>query len=467
VAPHLSDREFAVRLDRMGPFESSPHLAVGVSGGADSMALTLLADRWARARGGRVTALTVDHGLRAGSSEEAARVGVWLARHGIEHRVLTWTGSKPAVAIQAVARDARRLLLARYCRDHGILHLLLAHQADDQAETILMRVVAESGPDGMAGMAAIVEQDDVRLLRPLLDIRHEQLIALLRDAGQDWIEDPSNRDPRFSRSHLRENTSRPDEALAAASSWGRERQVREQSTAVLLAQVATLYPEGWVSLDLVQLRAAPQDTARRAVLRAVMAVGGLAYPPRGDRLARLLDDLLGTEGERSGRTLGGCIVRVSRGRLLVLREAAAIGEDVLIDASGRHIWDGRFAVSTRGVAPSGTRISALGKAGWSTLVGSDKSLKSLAIPEAVRIALPALWDLDGVLEVYHLLYRRKGADPDSVRVVSAVFRPRQVIAGAGFAALEPPSPSWGDRAVGGSGPSIFPLSPGGQRGVLQ
>jgi tRNA(Ile)-lysidine synthase len=447
VAPHLSDRDLAARLDRLGPFESSPHLAVGVSGGADSLALTLLVDRWARARGGRITALTVDHGLRAGSSEEAAQVGAWLARHGIEHRVLTWTGLKPAAAIQAVARDARRALLAGYCRDHGILHLLLAHQADDQAETILMRVVAGSGPDGMAGMAAIVEQDDVRLLRPLLDVRHEQLVALLREAGQDWIEDPSNRNPRFSRSHLRDNASSPDEALAAASSWGRERQAREQSTAAFLAQVATLHPEGWVSLDLAQLRAAPQDTARRAVLRAVMAVGGLAYPPRGDRLARLLGDMLGPDGETRGRTLGGCVVRVSRGRLLVLREAAAIGEDVLIDASGRHLWDDRFAVSTRGSVPPGARISALGKAGWSALVAVDKSLKSLAIPEAARIALPALWDLDGVLEVYHLLYRRKGADPDSVRVVSAVFRPRQVIAGAGFAALEPSSPSWGDRAV--------------------
>lgn len=443
MAPLFSDRDFAARVERFGPFEAAPHLAVGVSGGADSLALTLLADRWVRSRGGRVTALTVDHGLRSASTEEAATVGRWLAARGIAHHVLPWVGEKPGAGLQDAARTARRALLTQYCREHGILHLLLGHHADDQAETVMMRVVAESGADGLAGMAAVVEHDDIRILRPLLDVRHEQLVEMLRGLGQEWIEDPSNRDTRFSRASLRDLGASPLEALSAAGQWGCERIGRERQTAAFLARAAAIYPEGWASLDLAILREAPEDLARRAVARAVMTVGGLAYPPRGESLQRLVEELR-AGSPAGGYTLGGCLIRVGKGRLLVIREPAAMGPNVAIGAAATYRWDDRFAVSTSCPAASGVRLAALGERGWAALLAADKSLKSLAIPAAVRGTLPALWDLDGVLQVYHLLYRRKGADPDSVRVVSAVFRPRQVLAAAGFAAFEPSPPSWGD-----------------------
>ena len=450
MAPLFSDRDFAERLERLGPFEAAPHLAVGVSGGADSLALTLFADRWARSRGGRVTALTVDHGLRSASADEAAAVGRWLAVRGIVHHILPWVGSKPGAGLQDAARTARRVLLTEHCRGHGILHLLLGHHADDQAETVMMRVVAESGGDGLAGMAAVVEHDDIRILRPLLDVRHEQLVEVLRDLGQEWIEDPSNRDPRFSRASLRDLKASPLEALSAARQWGRERIGRERQTAGFLARAAAIYPEGWVSLDLALLGEAPEDLARRAVARAVMTVGGLAFPPRGASLQHLVTELR-AGSPAGGYTLGGCLIRVRNGRLLVIREPAAIGPDVAIGGPGAHRWDDRFAVTTCGRAASKVRLAALGERGWAALLEADKSLKSLAIPAAVRVTLPALWDLDGVLEVYHLLYRRKGADPDSVRVVSAVFRPRQVLAAAGFAAFEPSPLLVGRHAADGSG----------------
>ncbi len=434
MAPLFSDSDFARRLERLGPFEAAPHLAVGVSGGADSLALTLLADRWARARGGRITALTVDHGLRAASAAEAATVGDWLRGRGIAHHILPWTGPKPETGLQAAARNARRDLLTECCRRHGILHLLFGHHADDQAETVMMRVVAESGPDGLAGMAAVVEHDDIRVLRPLLDVRHEVLIGVLRGLGQEWIEDPSNRDARFTRATLRDLHSSPDEALSSAMRWGRERIGRERQSAAFLARAASVYPEGWIALDLGLLREAPEDLARRAVARAVMAVGSLIYPPRSESLVRLVAGLRAGSAA-AGHTLGGCLIQFRKGVLLVTREPAAIGQDILVDGSGRHLWDGRFAVSTRGKVPAGTRLAALGEAGWAALAGTTKSLKSLAIPPPVRAALPALWDLDGVLDVYHLLYRRQGADPDSVRVVSAVFRPRHRLCEAGFAAF--------------------------------
>src|SRR5215510_6550933 len=120
----LSDVELAARLDRLGPFERAPRLAVAVSGGADSMALALLADVWARQRGGTITALTVDHRIRSESAIEARRVGAWLAARGIAHETLVWEGPRPSGDIQAAARAARYRLLEAWCAERGYLHLL-------------------------------------------------------------------------------------------------------------------------------------------------------------------------------------------------------------------------------------------------------------------------------------------------------------------------------------------------------
>ena len=124
-------KEFAQAMAAFDPFEAKPRLAVAVSGGADSLALTLLADRWAKARGGEVLALTVDHGLRDAAAGEARQVAKWLRARQVPHRVLRWQGRKPKTGIQAAARDVRYGLLMERCGKEGILHLLLAHHRED------------------------------------------------------------------------------------------------------------------------------------------------------------------------------------------------------------------------------------------------------------------------------------------------------------------------------------------------
>src|SRR5271163_3103349 len=108
--------ELAAKLDALGGFEARPQVAVAVSGGPDSLALILLAQRWARQRGGQAWALTVDHGLRPESAAEVRTVAGWLAARGIPHETLIWAGDKPATGIQEAARDARYRLLAQWCR---------------------------------------------------------------------------------------------------------------------------------------------------------------------------------------------------------------------------------------------------------------------------------------------------------------------------------------------------------------
>ncbi|MBI3706482.1 MAG: tRNA lysidine(34) synthetase TilS [Proteobacteria bacterium] len=408
---------------------------MAVSGGADSLALAFLADAWARARGGSVTALTVDHGLRADSAAEAARVAGWLGERGVAHRTLNWTGAKPQTGVQARARAARYELLASWCRTHGVLHLLLGHQRNDQAETLLLREQRGSGSLGLAAMASKVEGQDIRLLRPLLGVPHARAIATLQAIDQSWIEDPSNRDPRFGRTAMRRLLSGKDGdviALAdAARRWGYARESREMETADLLARAVTIYPQGWARIDQAAFGAAPDEVSRATLARALMTIGGGAYPPRGERLDRLHATI--RRGLHGGRTLAGCCLRPWRGALLLVREAAAAVEEMIVAGPGRVWWDRRFALSINGTAVPGGRIACLGEGGWATIAAKMRALRCSMVPAAARAALPALWDLDGVLQVPHLMYRRQDADPVSVAVESATFRPCQPLAGPGFA----------------------------------
>src|SRR5271170_2967071 len=195
--------ELATKLDALGGFEARPAIAVAVSGGPDSLALILLAQHWARQRGGQAWALTVDHGLRPESAAETRTVAGWLAARAIPHEILAWAGDKPATAIQEAARDARYRLLAQWCRGHGVLHLLTAHHREDQVETHLIRRRAGSGIDGLAGMSAVRELAECRLVRPLLWVPRARLRALLAQEGQPFLCDPSNLNPRFERARLR------------------------------------------------------------------------------------------------------------------------------------------------------------------------------------------------------------------------------------------------------------------------
>ena len=306
--PHPVDgAAFARLMAPFGPFEARPELAVAVSGGRDSLSLTLLAHEWATGQGGRILALIVDHGLRPEAAREASVTANLLQSRGIEGLVLRWAGAKPQAGLQEAARAARYRLLRDACRERGILHLLVAHHADDQAETIAMRAARASGPDGMAGMAALVEWPEVRLLRPLLSVPRARLSATLVSRGIAWIDDPSNIDPRFERARLRLagplEAGPPDADLVRAD---QEVQAARAGAALLQSR-----EDRSVAIDRTAFERLPFDIRVRLVSRVVQALGGNHHPPRRDRLDRALARMSGAPNRgKSGRgadfTLSGC-----------------------------------------------------------------------------------------------------------------------------------------------------------------
>jgi tRNA(Ile)-lysidine synthase len=309
----------------LGAFPGHPDLAVAVSGGADSLALVLQAQRWTAAQGGRLLALTVDHGLRPEAAREALQVKRWLAARGIAHRTLRWRGPKPKANLAAAAREARYALLFAACRRARFRALALAHHREDQAETFLLRLGRGSGVDGLAAMAPVSERDGIALLRPLLDMPRGRLRAALAAAGQDWIEDPGNADPARARTAVRAllpalaAAGLPAARIAAtAARMRRARQALEQATEDLLAAAFSFGTAGDCRVDRARLAAAPAEIALRALDRALRRVGGRDLPPRLERLERALAKVL-TPGFRPA-TYSGCRFLEQRGIIRIERE---------------------------------------------------------------------------------------------------------------------------------------------------
>ena len=182
-----------------------PAIVLAVSGGPDSIALMWLAARWRRtlARGPRLIAVTVAHGLRAAAAREAREVKRLARALDLPHRTMRWTGTKPRTGLPAAARIARYRLLAQAARSSGATHILTAHTRDDQAETLLMRLFRGSGIAGLAAMAPVTEREGVWLARPFLNVSKSRLVATLKRAGVGFAEDPTNRDTHFTRPRIR------------------------------------------------------------------------------------------------------------------------------------------------------------------------------------------------------------------------------------------------------------------------
>ena len=186
-------------------WKAVPAIVLAVSGGPDSIALMWLAARWRRAlaRGPRLIAVTVDHGLRSEAAREARDVKRLARTLDLPHRTVRWTGAKPKTGLPAAARAARYRLLAQAARASGATHILTAHTRDDQAETLLMRMVRGSGIAGLAAMARESKREGVLLARPFLSVSKSQLIATLKKAKIDFADDPTNRDLNFTRPRIR------------------------------------------------------------------------------------------------------------------------------------------------------------------------------------------------------------------------------------------------------------------------
>jgi tRNA(Ile)-lysidine synthase len=296
------------------PFVRAKVFLIAVSGGPDSTALLLMAAEWAKRRGKvRIEAATIDHGLRPESANEAKAVAALCARLGLGHRVLQWKGVKPTSRLQERAREARYRLLVDHAKAIGADAVMTAHHADDQAETVLFRLLRGSGVAGLRGMDSITERDGMTIARPL--------IAFANARGAPFIDDPSNVDPRFARTRLRALLARLDEEGLNAEALDRlARRARETEEALthLTAEVETRVGSE-ETIEARALFAAPIVIAHRILARRIAEVGQRDATRIGlekiEALALNLRDAL-DERRAHAANLGGAVVRLTaKGRL--------------------------------------------------------------------------------------------------------------------------------------------------------
>ncbi len=333
-------------------WKAAPAIVLAVSGGPDSIALMWLAARWRStlARGPRLVAVTVDHGLRVEAAAEARDVKRLARTLDLTHRTLRWTGEKPKTGLPAAARTARYRLLAQAARASGATHILTAHTRDDQAETLLMRLLRGSGIAGLAAMARESERDGVLLARPFLHVSKSQLVATLKKAKIGFADDPTNRDTNFTRPRLREimpvlaaeggdarNLARLASRLARANQAveilvdGAERYLalrdREapragfDANAFASAFDASTFDAS--TFDAKAFAAMPEEIRLRLLKRAIDRFGheGPAELGKVEALLAALDQAGAKKGKerrpRLKQTLAGALVSLTDGRIRV------------------------------------------------------------------------------------------------------------------------------------------------------
>ena len=313
------------------PFAKEQSIIIAISGGPDSTALLWLAARWRASRktGPDIVAVTVDHGLRAEAATEAKAVKRFARELGIAHHTLRWTGTKPKTGLQEAARKTRYALLAKAAAKAEARIVLTAHTLDDQAETVLLRLLRGSGLSGLQAMQPMSRypgEPRLVLARPLLSIPKTRLIATLAKAGIPFADDPSNRDPRHTRVRLRalmpalieEGLTAPRMALLASRLQRAEAALR--AAVAQASDQVSLSPWGEslrIVFDRPRFGRLPAEISLRLLGQAIAHVGNEGPVELGK--LEILFEALRPEAESLRRTLAGAMITLKPAEIVIER----------------------------------------------------------------------------------------------------------------------------------------------------
>jgi len=393
--PASPDLPAAKLRDRLfSPLAELGRVGIAVSGGPDSTALLVLLDLWKRQSPAApvLYVLTVDHGLRPEAAREADTVLDLAARLGHPAEKLVWhhEGPPPTSDIQAEARAARYRLLVEAARRHRLDAVLLAHTRDDQAETLLMHLARGSGVAGLAGMPTERTVHGVRFLRPLIEVAKVDLLAVLAEAGVPYIVDPSNASDHYTRVRFRKALpALADLGLTADRLAGTARRMARAEAALrsvtddLRRRAATDHGGVW-SVDREAFAAAPDEIGLRLLVRLIRAIRPSDYPPRADAPESWHAAFRAGAAPRRA-TMAGVVLHLRQDCLWLYAEAGRAGfPELVVDADGDHVWDGRFRVS---IAGAGGHRLIIGPRGPGTRSGD--------MPAAAIASLPKVSATDG------------------------------------------------------------------------
>jgi len=292
-------------------------LALGVSGGIDSMCLLF----WLHEIGADVVCLHVNHRLRPEADIETEYVQNVCKTLNIPCHIFYWDDEKPENGLEAAAREARYKMMTDFCHKNNIEYLLTAHQSDDQIETFLMNLSRGSGLYGLSAMLPQSERNGIKILRPLLQVSRAELKKYCDDNGIKYFIDSMNSDEHYTRVKIRKNRHLLDDDLGisdarlllAIQNLGRTREWMDK----YISSRMELVTRSWGAMFVASFLFDEAEEIRLKFLGSlIQKIGGNDYPVRLNSLEKALCNLQSD----CKFTLGHCTIRRLNDRILIVPE---------------------------------------------------------------------------------------------------------------------------------------------------
>lgn len=349
----LSFAVFQKEMDRILDFRSACYnksidkVCVAVSGGADSLALLFLANKWCETNNRKLYCVTVDHRLRDESLEEALFVKDICSTLNVCHSILTWQHSNaniPHAKLENTAREARYKLIADFCEEHDVNTVMTGHHWNDQLETFEMRKQFSSSSCGLAGMSQLRSlAHNLWLIRPLLHFSKQHLQDFMRQQNISWKEDPMNAQEKFFRVNCRNKILSYDRQQVLEISQqiillGKQRHVIEQRAVDFIKRYCEFSNYGYAVIDITELRNQLVEVQCEVLKRVIWNIGGKKYAPSIS--SSVLSDIL----NKKMNTIGNCLIKLKKTHVYVFRENRHISSVAVNSTSNSILWDNRFLI---------------------------------------------------------------------------------------------------------------------------
>ena len=300
--------------------------ALAVSGGSDSLCLAYLSKMYATEFKNKIHVLIVDHKLRNESHKEALKVKEILKKKGIQSKVLNWKGVVPKSNIQRSARNIRYSLISDYCSKKSIKYLITAHHMDDQIENFFIRLLRGSGLTGLSSMPESVNfNNDLKIVRPFLSFKKEDLKYVTVNIFKTYIQDPSNKDEKFLRVRVRKYRKNMEkEGLNTSKIIKTVNNLLSANKALNFYKNKALYKHvTFLSKNkcLINKQIFYEEAGEiifKSFSDVLSLVSGTYYPPKSKKVISLIERVKKNKFNKS--TLGGCVIEKKDSFILISKE---------------------------------------------------------------------------------------------------------------------------------------------------
>ena len=403
-------------------------LAVAVSGGVDSVSLLHIISRWCSDNDTKCIILSVDHNLRPESKSEIEFIRKLANKLGHQILILPWVHGVIEANIQAKARSARYQLMTDACHKLGINNLLVAHHLDDMIETYLMRKARDSSAFGLSSSNSYFV-NDVRVIRPLYNIRKSELLNYLHENNIQWCEDESNVSKKYERVRVRQY-------VATLDSLEKEKIVKEielnnQNCRVLnkllieaIAESLKISNFGYAVLNIRKFLQFDKLIQIQLIFYITTIIGGQGAIPRYRNVHKVLGAIMADRLVKI--TLHHCVLNKDGECIFIYKERRYIEKTLSLQASDDLLlWDNRFQITCPSLCAQNHHISILDNKECKKIIESCDLTEftncSKKIYKEILLTIPVIKNLEKIVAIPHISHYDGDALENNVQIM---FKPK-------------------------------------------